>query len=346
MNRILLADIASHNYNGKSVGHYYAVAKNYMNLMSCIVAGGPIYQYKFGKKNTYILPYDTKVEENVFKKKVKQLLNCRMLFNNTEGDTVILQHAALATAIIGVALFKRKSTKLFLITYNDEGRNTIFKRFWYWLAKGKIEGVICPYEDIGKKYDVPFCVVPDYIYNGNDDNVQHCDYEDKSYDFCVVGRLDYDKGIIEVAKRFAGTKYRVIIAGKPQTQEMADELLSVCKGEKNIILKLEYIADDEYYNYIWSSKYCILNYMGGYTERSSGVVLDVIFNGTPVIGKKCQALSFIEENRIGCLFDDINSFDFSKLLNIIHYKQYEGNIIAYKNTHCWYGSKLKKFIGL
>ena len=86
--------------------------------------------------------------------------------------------------------------------------------------------------------------------------------------------------------------------------------------------------------------------MGGYTERSSGVVLDVIFNGTPVIGKKCQALSFIEENRIGCLFDDINSFDFSKLLNIIHYKQYEGNIIAYKNTHCWYGSKLKKFIGL
>lgn len=346
MNRILLADIASHNCESKSIGHYYSVASNYMNLMSCVIAGGPIYLHRFDKKNTYLLPYDTKAEENVFKKKVKQLLNCYTLFKNTEGDTVILQHAALATAIIGIVLFKKKHTKLFLITYNDEGYNTVFKRFWYRLAKRKIEGVICPYENLGKNYDVPCCVVPDYIYSGNDNKMQYRDYEDKSYDFCVVGRLAYEKGVVEVAKKFANTNYRVLIAGRPQTQDIADELFAICDGTKNIILKLEYIADEEYYNYIQTSRYCILNYKGDYSERSSGVVLDILFNGTPVIGKKCKALGFVEENGVGYLFDDIISFNFSTLLNRTCYKKYEENINAYKKIQRQCGNKLKKFIGL
>ncbi len=346
MSRILLADIASHNCGGKSIGHYYSVASNYVNLISCVIAGGPIYLYKFDKENIYLLPYDTKTEENVFKKKVKQLLNCHTLFKNTVGDTVILQHAALATAIIGIVLFKKKHTKLFLITYNDEGNNTIFKRFWYRLAKRKIEGIICPYENIGKNYDVPFCVVSDYIYSGNDNKIQYCDYEDKSYDFCVVGRLAYEKGVIEVAKKFVNTNYRVLIAGKPQTQDIADELFAICNGAKNIILKLEYISEKEYYNFIQISRYCILNYKGGYSERSSGVVLDILFNGTPVVGNKCKALGFIEEYGVGCLFDDIFSFNFSYLLNRACYKKYLEKINAYKKIQSQCGNKLKEFIEL
>lgn len=43
--------------------------------------------------------------------------------------------------------------------------------------------------------------------------------------------------------------------------------------------------------YLEASKYAILNYSGEYSNRSSGVVFDTLFNGVPVIGKKCQYLS-------------------------------------------------------
>lgn len=344
MSNVYIADIASHNSDGKSTGHYYAVASNYVSMMPCKIVGGPIYLNKYDENQVCLLPYDTIAEENLIKKKWKQLKNCHALFNIAKDGTIILQQAALATAIIGIVLFKKKECKLYLITYNNEGCNSIFKKIWYKLAKRKINGVICPNKEIGKSYGVPYCVVPDYIYCGDKELSKDYEFNDKFYDFCVVGRISPEKGVIEVARLLSGTNYKVLIAGKPQNKELAQKLYEICDNSPNIILKMEYVHDTEYYQYIRKSKYCILNYTGEYSERSSGVVFDIIFNNTPVVGKRCKALRFIEENEVGFIFDNIETCDFTSFMDISLYKKYIANIAAYRNTHHHYIHQLKSFL--
>lgn len=68
MTNLIIADIKSFNNNGKSTGHYFSVAKNYLDLYSNIcnvkIAGGPIYNRHFKNNELFNLPYETKSTNN------------------------------------------------------------------------------------------------------------------------------------------------------------------------------------------------------------------------------------------------------------------------------------------
>ena len=81
--------------------------------------------------------------------------------------------------------------------------------------------------------------------------------------------------------------------------------------------------------YIGHSKYCVLNYCGTYFDRSSGVVLDVIFNGTPVVGTRCSALNIVDENRLGLLYEDIAEINNSNLFDEKKFELYLNSIRKY-----------------
>ena len=65
-----------------------------------------------------------------------------------------------------ILLFFHKKSKLFFIQYSLEGLRNRIGRIFFRLAKHKIDGIICPNEDVGNGYGLPYCVVPDYIYTG------------------------------------------------------------------------------------------------------------------------------------------------------------------------------------
>lgn len=349
MKQLIIADVKSYNENGKSTGHYFSVAQNYLDLYSeyCDVkiAGGPIFKTHFSGKDVFLLPYDFIPSKNWIKNKWRVLMNCQNLFRRTSmEDIIVLQHSGASTTLLGIVLFANKKNTIYLIQYDTDAVSSLTKWTIYKLAKKKIKGIICPNKHIAETYGLPNCVVTDYIYP-NDRYKLSSDYEDKKYDIAIVGSIHPDKGVLEAAKKLANSKYKVLIAGKADNN-LADKLHKICEKAENIELHIGFIKDEDYYRYIRSARFCMLNYHGVYSSRSSGVVLDIIFNGTPIIGHRCNALNFISEANVGYLFDDIKNIDFAKIINKENYKNYQIGIIAYLNMQKKYRQKVVNFLHL
>lgn len=345
MNVIIIADIRSHALTGKVTGHFIPLAKNYQAIFKGLcdvkVSGGPAYLKSFKEEEMVTLPYD--INATTMKDKWHTFDNCKILFKEGRGKIIIFQQSSIVTAYLALALFYHRKSKVFIIQYSRTGIDSPLKRTLYRLAKKKIDGVICPNEDVGKAYGLPYVVVPDYIYTG-DANIPTLSFEEKKFDFCIVGRLSPEKGIPEAIRALRDTGYKVLIAGRPQMEKLADEIRDACEGASNIELHLGYIDDKDYLDYIHQSRYSILNYQGEYSVRSSGVVYDMLFNGTPVVGCRCRALNFIEEQGLGMIYDDISNIDYSRLMDASYYQRCQEHIDMYRKNHQQYKKKLIKFI--
>lgn len=342
---IYIADIRSNVNEGKSTGHFIPVAQMYRDLFkdACqvTVAGGPIYKQYFDEESLYVLPYN--ISNTTLIDKWHCMLNAISLFRKAKGQIIILQHSSIVTCFIAIILFYWKTSKLFLIQYSSEGINTPLKRLLYFLCKWKIDGLICPNKEVAEDFGLPACVVPDYIYTESN-KLPHSEYNNKKYDFCIVGRLAPEKGAVEAAQKFVRTDFKLLIAGKPQTKDLGDGLECICKDADNIELHLGFIERNDYERFMRESKYALLNYQGEYSIRSSGVVFDTLFSGVPVIGQRCKALQFIEDYHCGLLYDCLESFKPEMILQPVQYKKFLNAIDIYKQSHKEHKNRLSQFL--
>lgn len=340
--RLILSDLFSFNNEGVKTGHYFALARNYQKIFKDIfdvkIAGGYIYKTGFSDEELILLPHESYKNDNTRKHLTVIMRNCRSLMQQTTSDDIIImQQAKPATCILALALLSKKKRNIILIEYDTSGLSSSVKRVIYNMARRNIRGVICPSEIIGKAFKLPYCVVPDYIFDKEIDLLKSVKFRDKKYDIAMVGRIEPEKGIVEAAEYLAGKPCKILIAGKANEQTI-DKLKSIGNSVDNIDLKLGFVSNEDYQLYISISKFVMLNYQGAYTNRSSGVVLDSIFNGTPVVGRRCMASQFVEDENMGRLFDDIHDFDISIVNDEIRYRTYIENIEQYLQKH-------KKFVG-
>ena len=133
MKRLILADLKSTNNNGKNTGHYFAVARNYLELYSdichVVIAGGPIYKTVFTARQLLSLPYDSFVGKNPIINKLRALKNSRYLFRHVnEDDIIVLQHSGVVTTFAGIALFAKKKQNLYVIQYDVEALSSLVKK--------------------------------------------------------------------------------------------------------------------------------------------------------------------------------------------------------------------------
>lgn len=307
---LTIVDINSKNDNGRCTGHFVHVAGMFRKLFSAHVktriAGGPVYNHYFGPDELLPLPYDN--IEGRWKPRAKwhTLRNCFAL-PNTPGNILLFQHAALSVALLWLALTRKRCAKIFLIVYYDT-LNSPWKRLVYRLAKPKIDGILCPGEEIGQRYERPFMVVPDYFYLPSEEP-EVLPYEARAYDFCVVGLISKTKDVAGIIRKIRGTAHRLVVAGKCRDHEYAAQLQQLAAGADNIDLRLDYIPADEYGRLLAQSRYCLMNYTDDYAIRSSGVALDAVFHHTPVVGRQCGALQFIGERSLGFLYAGLEEFD-------------------------------------
>ena len=343
MKRVIIADIRSVKKDGDIPGHFVPVAQNYIDVLGnkykVFVAGGDVYYKHFQKESVIKLPYN--ISGNSIIDKIKVFVNSWVLFNNAGKDIIIIQQASLVTTFLAIALLYWSTGKLFLIVYNTAALNTRLKKFLYYFAKRKISGIICSSKEIGDLYDKPFCKVSDYI---KPYIPQFIPFNKKTYDFCILGGIYEDKGTVDAAKFFGGTPYKVIIAGKDNEPGIGKKMLEATEGANNIDLQMRYISSAEYSNYMSNSKYCVLNYRGTYFDRSSGVVLDAILAGTPVVGAECKALDFVKKNELGYVYKDISDINLSNIMNQDTYDNYILNIEKYFNIQKEYAKELVLFI--
>ena len=308
MKRLVLADVKSQNDKGKSIGHYFSVAQNYLDLYSdCCqvkVAGGPMFKTRFNEKDIFQLPHDFIIGQNWLRNKWRVLMNCKYLFKHTSvNDIIVIQQSGLSTAILGIALFAKKKRNIYIISYDKDAVSSFAKRLIYQFAKQKIKGLLCPSRHVADAYCLPSCIITDYIYPFYTNKLSFVPFEEKKYDVAIIGSICHGKGVIKAAETLTQTNYKVLIAGKADKQ-LSEQLEKICLSSSNIELRLGFVSDDDYCKYIRAARFCILNYHGVYEDRSSGVVLDILFNGTPILGHRCKALMFVEKEDVGVLFED------------------------------------------
>lgn len=351
MRRLIIADVKSVNNNGKSSGHYFSLAENYLELFRDVadvkIGGGPIYKTRFKEEDLFTLPHDCKNGEPKWKQVWHTLLNCRYLYHHTnKDDIIVMQHSAAATFMIGIMLFARKKNNIYVITYDKNSISNTFKRMVYSFAKKYIKGFITSNEDVAKAFQRPYCIVPDYIFSGNVDKLPNISYKDKKYDFVMVGSIWPDKGVLEAAQHLANTPYKVLIAGGPAFGWLGDEIKAVCDKADNIDLHLGFVSDEDFKNYIDNARYSLLNYQGTYAERSSGVVLDALFRGVPVVGHHSHANFLVEEKKLGYIYDKIEDFDPSSVIDDTVYNKYHQNVIAFLKGNTEYKESVIHFLEL
>lgn len=349
MKRLIIADVKSNNNKGKSTGHYFAVAQNYLDLYSdCCevkIAGGPIFKTHFDEKDMFLLPYDFIPSVNWLKSKWRVLKNCKYLFKNAQPDDIIvIQQSGLSTAIMGIALFAKKKSNVYVIAYDTDAVTSSIKRLIYKLAKHKIKGLLCPHKHVADAYAIPSCIVTDYIY-AKQITKSAVTFENKKYDIAIVGRIRSGKGVVEAAQYLAKTSLRVLIAGSGD-EEMIKQIYAICEQSSNIELCIEYLSEAKYAEDIRSARFCLLNYHDTYEDRSSGVVLDIIFNGTPILGRRCSALEFIEKENLGFLFDNIEEIDNGIINNQKQYISFLKSIDNYIIKQKLYRKNVIEFLGL
>ncbi len=350
MQRVIIADVRSHTIDGSIKGHGYAVASNYLEIFKGVaevkVAGGSAYAQRYGDQ-AIALPNDALPSRPGWLNKLCTLQNMHWLFSHYRKDTIVLQSSGVVTALLGLALFKHAETRVFMILYNTEVMTSCVKRFFLRLAKRRIAGILCPNSKVGKAHNLPYCTIPDYIYCGEENTLraQPISYEDKKYDFCMVGIIWRDKGMVEAARHLAGTPHKVLIAGALSGEEgLEEDLRAACRGTDNIDLRIGYLSAEEYDAAIRNSRYCILNYSAAYSEHTSGVVFDILFRGVPIVGRSCSSLHFIADYGIGQLYEEITAFAPASVLNAAEHARFLENMQHYFETHRAYRDKLIRFV--
>lgn len=348
MRRLIIADLKSNNNHGICTGHYYALAANYQqvfcNDIDVKIASGPIYLARFKPEEMLMLPCDYIAGDSKVKNFIRMIRNGRSLYNQTTLDDIIIiqqsQPAMIMLTLLLTFLFRPKS--IIQIQYTEEPMRRPYFRLLALLGRHVIKTILCPTEQVGKAYKVPYYVVSDYIYVPRD-NKNETSFSRKNYDCCIVGRIAREKGVADAVSTLAGSRPSILVAGVPQDRE--EERIIRSKATcNNITLRLEYLSNDDYQSCIQQSRYAILNYGSAYAERSSGVVLDTIFNGLPIIGRRCKALQFIEDKGLGVLYDKIEEIDFDHLLNEDTYQAFCHSISIYKEQLLIEAQQFKEFI--
>lgn len=344
--KLLFADLQSCSSNhGQSIGHFTALAARYVRLLrdycDVTIAGGPVYQRYIKDDNLYGLPCDTSPAMSSWQSLLAMVKNARRLFHKAKNQTVILQYAKPFSNHIAILLAYRKCN-LYLIQYSTNGIDTPMKRLIWRLIRHRVKGIICPNEEIGRAFGIPYCVVSDYIYIPEEE----CMGEEKIYDICLVGRITGAKGVIEAVRRLRNTRYKVLVAGLPQSRQIGMTIVKACKDVSNIELRLHYLSDNDYRKLLRMSRYALLNYSDWYSVSSSGAVFDALFCEVPVIGRRCKTLQFIEDRGLGMVYDDISSFDFSRCRDDDMYNRLKNNIRDYLQENASQIYKLCRFVGI
>lgn len=340
---VYLADIKSHR-KGKITGHYLSVARNYMDALEdkyeVRVAGCSCFRQSFNDKELLVLPFTN--NGNYKLEKLETFLNAIYLFWKARGNIIILQQSTVITSYLCLLMFFWMTSDLYIIQYDTESIKSRLGKILWKLVKRKVTGLICPNERIGKAYNINYLVVTDYIYSK--DKIISVPLEQRKWDFAAVGNITKDKGTLEIVEYLAKKGKNVLIAGRVAELELEQQLTELLEKYTNIEHHIGFVDNTDYITYIQYSKYCLLNYKGGYFDRSSGVVLDIIFNGTPVLGSMCAALNLVAEHGLGFVYKKYNEINFEKLLDKLYYEELLNNISAYGSMQALYRVQLQNYI--
>lgn len=305
MKKAIIADISSLSYEGKIYGHFVKAASLFKNVMDedydVIVAGSKAYKQNFSSDSLLELPFSRKKEECKSKiKKIKdfcgELKNTRHVLAE-KSDVLIFQSYSKLPIYMGLLLFTIRANRIYMIEYQKTEYQGIVQRIQS-KALSKINGIITSSDTVGRHFGIEYIVIPDYFYT----KPTKIDKISPIYDFGIVGTVANDKMYEDVVANLKGCPYTLIIAGKFMDSNRLKNLTEM--ADDNITIQDKYLTDEEYKEILMKCRYIVLPYNPlTYSGKSSGVVLDALYNNKPVIVPRIDSFEFIEKYRVGIMYN-------------------------------------------
>lgn len=344
MKKLYIADIRGNVIDGRISGHIVPVARNYKAVLckdfDVRIAAGPAILNSFTHEECEILPYNVCGETT--KDKWHTFINFIVLLRKASGNPIIIQQSTTLTTLLAITFLYWWTSPLYMIQYNTDALRSTIGKVINGIARWKLSGILCPTERIGKAYGTHYCIVPDYFFTNEHPYI--LPKEKRRWDIGIIGGITANKGTVEAVRYLATTGLKVLVAGRVCEEGLEQPLREIAASCNNIELKLGFLSDDDYLKHIRESKFCMLNYRGTYFDRSSGVVLDVLYNGTPVIGSRCEALKVVEEKNLGIVYDNLNDICIKQELTPERYSAYIESIKLFLSQQSEYKDKLLKFL--
>lgn len=323
MKKLLVVDITSLSRNMSIYGHGIKVAHTYKNALGkqfeVYICGGAPYKNEFNEAFES-LPFYTDLNDSRYIRLIKGCINAVNALLKS-GDILIFQNQDI-TPLYFVLSFWPKcliKKKIFIIEYSNPLNTPSRPKECKYFDKiqHKIDGVITSLEDVGNIVKCNAFIIPDYF---PDKSVKPKDCE-KKYDFACLGTISEKKELEKMVGCIKNTKYKLLIAGKFLDEGRKQSLLDL--RLENVTIVDAYLDSDEYNAYLKEARFVVLPYnRKHYEEKSSGVALEAIYNGVPVIAPNIKSFKFVEDYGLGILYNDSFAESFQEL-NIDYSKNIE-----------------------
>ena len=226
--------------------------------------------------------------------------------------------------LVELALLKAKRIKVIWTVHNlleHEKRHPFLELFFTRLAVRLYDHIIVhccsAREAVMKTYHLPhwfrnkITVIPHPNYIGSYENSisqaearQRLGLAEKEIVFLYIGQIRPYKGVpylLDVFLKFNVPRVRLVVAGKPSSNQLQREIERKAKQDPRVLLRLEFIPAEELQVYLNAADVVVLPYKDILT--SGAAVLAMSF-GKPVIAPKLGCVAeLIEEGVGGFLYD-------------------------------------------
>ncbi len=345
MKSVLIADITTLTEEEKIYGHFAKVAKQYEIVLSekynVLIGGGKTYLNHFPDDKVLRFPYSILRSHNYgriknkFQNKMHEFINACVALKS-DCDIIVFQNLNETPVYLALLLFHK--SRVYMIQY-QKGLTGSVKKILYGLVKKHIRGVIASSEAVGEFYQRPYVVVPDYFPM----NKEHKGNQKTKYDALIIGTINSWKDYESVIRFFSGTDLTLVIAGKFNDKKYLENLR---KGAKeNITFIDKYLTDDEYISLIEESKFIILPYKSQYEEKSSGVLLEALYNNRPVIVPDMKSFKIVKEFNLGIVYKKFDTELLEQLKDEKAYQQYKEALSDFMKKQEEGKGRLLDFIG-
>lgn len=330
-NRIAIIDTMSLTHNDSIYGHFTKVTLQLDKVLSInynvTVVAGNTYKKYFDESKLEILPYiitkDNLDSENSvirIKNKIKSLINTITVLSNKKYNIFIF-HDNNQGILYFSLLFIKPSQQIILIRYTKNKAG--ITNFLYKLVKSKFSFIITSLETVAKAYSIDSLIIPDYLpINEFTEKLP-----DAEFDFVMAGTISSCKDIEDVLISVFNSNLTIKVAGHFENNDLFMELNLKYGNCSRITIVNKYLTEVEYANLLKLGRYVLLPYKAdSYLNRSSGVMLDAIYTGRPVIGSSIEAfkvikdfnLGFIYKSSLSEVFRGIELCDYQSLLNKVY----------------------------
>lgn len=308
MKKIAIIDTLTLTLDDSVYGHFHKVSLQLHQILSKIfdvkIIAGKTYTKYFDNSAIDPLPYitskkdfDSKSFFIEIRNKLKSVVNTIFVLRKKEYDVLIF-HDNNNSLLYFTLLFFKPNNHIILIRYTKN--NSSLSNWLFEKIKNKISFIISSLDNVAISYGIDYILLPDYFPS----NTTIKELTATLYDFVMVGTINECKDIEDVLESVLHSNLTLNIAGHFENELQYDNVINKYGNCERISITNKYLTEEEYENYIATSKFVLLPYKkDSYSNRSSGVILDAIYAGRSVIGSNIDAFQIIRDQKIGFIYN-------------------------------------------